>query len=117
MKKVCAAAFISLLLLLSISCSSIPEGTEKISELQKNAASMLGKEVVVVGMADTKSPLSSFRMFKLYQDSEYIWAMVPEGAEDPPQGISVRVTGLWQKKKFDIIGETYFVETTKLRME
>ncbi len=117
MKKACAAALVSLLLLLSISCSSIPAGTEKITELQKNAASKLGQEVVVVGMADNKTPLSSFKMFKLYQDNDFIWASIPEGTEEPPQGINVRVTGQVQKKKFDIVGEAYYIETTKLRME
>jgi len=117
MTKTCAAALISLLLLLSIGCSSIPEGTQKITELQKNGASMVGKEVVVVGMADNKSSMSSFKLFRLYQDNNYIWATIPEGKEEPPQGINVRVTGPLQHKKFDIIGEVYYVESTKLQME
>jgi hypothetical protein len=117
MKKVCAAALVTLLLLLSVSCSSIPAGTEKITDLQKNAASKLGKEVVVVGMADNKTPMSSFKLFKLYQESDYIWAKVPEGKEEPPQGINVRVTGPLQKQKFEIIGEIYYVDSTKLTME
>jgi hypothetical protein len=117
MKKNCAAAFISFLLLLSISCSSIPAGTEKITELQKNAASSLGKEVVVVGLAETKTPMSSFKMFKLYQDNAYIWATVPEGKEEPPQGINVRAAGPLQQKEFNVIGKVYYIETTKLTME
>ncbi len=117
MKKVCAAALVSLLLLLSISCSSIPAGTEKITDLQKNGASKLGKEVIVVGMADNRSSMSSFRLFKLYQGNDFIWAKVPEGKEEPPQGINVRVTGPLQKQKFEVIGEVYFVDSTKLAME
>ena len=117
MKKGCAAALLSLLLLLSISCSSIPAGTEKITDLQKNAASKLGKEVVVVGMVDNRSSMSSFKMFRLFQNNDYIWATVPEGKSEPPQGINVRVTGPLQQKKFDIIGEVYYIESTNLQME
>lgn len=117
MNKICAAAFISLLLLLSISCSSIPSGTERISELQKNAASKLGQEVVVVGMAETKTPLSSFKMFKVYQDNDFIWASVPEGKDEPPQGFNVRVSGPLQEKEFNIVGKVYFIESTKMTYE
>ncbi len=116
MTKVCAAALVSLLLLLSISCSSIPAGTEKITDLLKDS-SKLGKEVVVVGMADNRSTMSSFKLFKLYQGSDFIWAKVPEGKEEPPQGINVRVSGPLQKQKFDIIGEVVYVESTQLKME
>ena len=117
MKKGCAAALISLLLLLSISCSSIPAGTEKITDLQKNAASKLGQNVVVVGMADNRSSMSSFKMFKLYQNNDFIWATIPEGKEEPPQGIDVRVTGPLQQKEFNVIGKVYYIESTNLQME
>ncbi len=117
MKKLCAAAFIGLLLLLSISCSSIPAGTEKISDLQKNGASRLGQSVVVVGMADNRSAMSSFHMFKLYQDNDFIWATIPEGKEEPPQGLNVRVTGPLQQKEFNVIGKVYYIESTQLKME
>lgn len=117
MKKLYAAATIGLLLLTSFGCSSIPSGTEPIPELLKNAASRLGQEVVVVGMADTKTPMSSFRMFKLYQDQNFIWVTLPEGQEDPPQGLNVRVTGPLQEKQFELIGKVYYVEASRVRME
>ena len=117
MKKLCSAALIGFLLLISFGCSSIPSGTEPIKELQKNAASRLGQEVVVVGMAETKTPMSSFQMFKLYQDSEFLWVTLPEGQEEPPQGVNVRVTGPLQQKEFELIGKVYYIEASKVRME
>jgi hypothetical protein len=117
MKKLFAAIIVGGVLLLSFGCSSTPAGTIAISELQKNAASRLGQEVVVVGMAETKTPLSSFGMFKLFRKSDYIWVTMPEGAEEPPQGLDVRVTGTLQQKKFDLVGEVYYIEATKIRME
>jgi len=117
MKKLCSAALIGFLLLISFGCSSIPSGTESIKDLQKNAASRIGQEVIVVGMADTKTPMSSFRMFKLYQDSDFVWVTLPEGQEEPPQGINVRVTGPMQQKEFELIGKVYYLEASKVRME
>jgi hypothetical protein len=117
MKKLFAAIIVGVALLLSFGCSSTPAGTIAVSELQKTAASRLGQEVVVVGMAETKTPLSSFRMFKLFKGSDYIWVTIPEGTEEPPQGIDVRVTGTLQQKEFELIGKAYFIEATKIRME
>jgi hypothetical protein len=118
MKKPYAAAFLGLLLLFSIGCSSIPSGTERIDELLKNAASRIGQDVVVVGMADTKTPMSSFKMFKIYQkNNQNIWVLRPEGTEEPPQGVSVRVSGPLQEKEFKVIGKVYYIEATKVRME
>ncbi len=117
MKKVCAAAFVGLFLLLSISCSSVPSGTEKITDLQKNAASKVGQNVTVVGMADNRGSMSSFRLFKLYQNNNFIWARIPEGKEEPPQGFNVRVIGPLQQKEFNVIGKVYYIESTELKME
>jgi len=117
MKKIFAAACIGILLLLSISCSSVPSGTERIDELQKNAASRLGQSVVVVGMAETKTPMSSFKMFKLYQDEKNVWVKLPEGSEEPPQGVTVRVTGPLQQKEFNLIGKVYYIEANTVKME
>ncbi len=117
MRKLCAGIFIGVMLLLAFGCSSTPSGTIAISELQKTAASRLGQEVVVVGDAETKTPLSSFKMFKLFKGSDYIWVTIPEGAEEPPQAVSVRVTGTLQQKEFNIVGKVYYIEATKLRLE
>ena len=41
----------------------------------------------------------------------------PEGTEEPPQGIDVRVTGILQQKEFTIIGEVFYILATKVEME
>ena len=117
MKKLFVAGFIGLLLLLSFGCSSIPEGTEQIKELQKNPAAKLGQEIVVVGMAEVKTNMAAFKMFKVYQNNDYLWVTLPEGTEQPPQGINVRVTGPLQQKEFDLIGKVYYIAASKVRME
>jgi hypothetical protein len=117
MKKIFTAVFLGLWLLLSIGCSSIPSGTDKIEDLKKNTASMIGKNVVVVGLSETKTTLSSFRMFKISQGNNWFWVKYPEGSEEPPQGINVRVFGAIQESQFNIIGKAYFIQATKVAME
>ena len=117
MKKFFTAVFLGLWLLLSIGCSSIPSGTEKIEDLKKNAASMLGKNVVCVGLSETKTSLSSFRMFKISQGNNWFWVKYPEGAEEPPQGTTVRVFGVIQESQFNVIGKAFFIQATKVAME
>ena len=117
MKNLCTAIFLVLALLLTFGCSSIPSGTDVITDLQKKGAAAIGQNVVVVGMADNKTPLSSFRMIKLYQGQDYIWVILPEGAEEPPQGMTVRVTGTIQEKEFTVIGKAVHIEATKIAME
>jgi hypothetical protein len=117
MKNNFTAILLGLWLLLSIGCSSIPSGTDKIEDLNKNAASMIGKDVVCVGLSDTKTALSSFRMFKISQGTNWFWVKFPEGAEEPPQGIRVRVFGKIQESQFNIIGKAYFIQATKVAME
>jgi len=117
MKKTFTAAFLGLWLLFSIGCSSIPSGTDKIEDLNKNTASMLGKNVVVVGLSETKTALSSFRMFKISQGNNWFWVKYPEGGEEPPQGTTVRVSGAIQESQFNIIGKAYFIQATKVGME
>jgi len=116
MKKL-SIAVLGLWLLFSFGCSSTPSGTISIGDIQKNAAERIGQNVVVVGMADTRTPLSSFRMFKLYDGNRYLWVTLPQSAEEPPQGISVRVSGTLQQKEFNIIGKVYYIESTKVAME
>jgi hypothetical protein len=116
MKKL-SMAVLGLWLLFSFGCSSTPPGTISIGDIQKNVAERIGQNVVVVGMADTRTPLSSFRMFKLYDGNQYLWVTLPQSAEEPPQGISVRVSGTLQQKEFNIIGKVYYIESTKVAME
>ena len=117
MNKTFTAVFLGLCLLLSIGCSSIPSGTDKIEDLKKNAASMIGKNVVVVGLSETKTSLSSFRMFKISQGNNWFWVKFPEGSEEPPQGTTVRVSGAIQESQFNIIGKAFFIQATRVAME
>jgi hypothetical protein len=117
MKKICTAVLLGLWLLFSIGCSSTPSGTEKIANLLKDPESILGKEVVCVGLAETKTSLSSFRMFKLFDGGSFIWVKFPESVEEPPQGYKVRVHGMLLQGEFNIIGKTYYIEANKISME
>ncbi len=117
MKKLCTAVFLSLSLLFLLSCSSTPPGTVSIADILKNTAERLGQNVVVVGMAETKTSHSSFNMFKLYDDSRNIWVTLPESQSMPPQGMKVRVTGTIQQKEFTIIGEVFYIDATGVTME
>jgi hypothetical protein len=117
MTRLYTAIFLVLSLLLSFGCSSIPSGTERIADLQKNGAARIGQSVVIVGMADNKTPLSSFRIIKVYQNEDFIWVVLPEGAEEPPQGMNIRVAGTFQQKEFSVIGKVFCIEATKITME
>ncbi len=117
MKKLSTAVLLGLWLFIALGCSSTPPGTISVGDIQKNPAERLGQNVVVVGMADTRTPLSSFRMFKLYNGTQSIWVTLPESAEEPPQGITVRVTGTLQQKEFTVIGKSFYIEATKVAME
>jgi hypothetical protein len=117
MKKLITAVLIGIWLLFSISCSSTPAGTEKIANLLKDPESILGKEVVTVGIAETKTSLSTFHMFQLFDDGAYIWVKYPESVEEPPQGIRVRVFGNLLQGQFTVIGKVYYIEASKVAME
>jgi hypothetical protein len=73
--------------------------------------------VIVVGSVENKTSLSSFKMFKLYNGTDFIWVTRPEGIEEPPQGYKVRVTGTIQQKEFTIVGKAFYIEATKIAME
>ena len=117
MKKLLAAVLIGIWLLFSIGCSSTPTGTDKIANLLKDPESILGKDVVTVGTAETKTPLTTFRMFKLYDGATYIWVKYPQTVEEPPQGIQVRVFGKLLQGEFTVIGKVYYIEADKVAME
>ena len=117
MKKFFTTAFLGLWLLSSLGCSSIPEGTVAIRDLMADPEEQLGVEIELVGMAETRTQMSSFGMFKLYQDNDYVWVTLPEDTEEPPQGIDVRVYGVLQQKEFTVIGEVYYILATKVAME
>jgi hypothetical protein len=117
MKKLYAATIIGVMLLLSFGCSSTPSGTIAINELNQSMASKLGQDVVVVGEAETKTQLSSFKMFKIFRGNDNVWVAIPEGTEEPPQAVKVRVSGKVQQKEFNLVGKIYYIEATKIRME
>jgi len=117
MKKFFTTAFLGLWLLSSLGCSSIPEGTVSIRDLMANPEEQLGLEIELVGMAEIRTQMSSFSMFKLYQDNDSVWVLLPEDTEEPPQGIKVRVSGILQQKEFTVIGEVYYMLATKVAME
>lgn len=117
MKRSCTAVLLVVSLLLISGCSSIPSGTDAIRDLQKKGKDAIGQNVIVVGMADTKTPLSSFRAIKIYQDQDFIWVALPQGVEEPPQGLNVRVTGTIQEREFPVVGKVLCVEATKIMME
>jgi hypothetical protein len=116
MRKLCTMLILGAFLF-SLGCSSVPSGTEAIGDIQKNGAQRIGQNVVVVGMAETKTPMSSFKMFKIYDDQKYIWVSIPESIPMPPQGVSVRVTGALQQNDFNVIGKIVYIDATKVAME
>jgi hypothetical protein len=117
MKKVFAAVFLGLWLVISLGCSSTPPGTISIEDIQKNAQERLGQNVVVVGKTEVRTQLASYKMFQLYSGDKNIWFSQPEGAEEPPQGTKVRVTGTLKEAEYSITGKIIYIEATKLVME
>ena len=117
MKKKLTAVLLGLSLLFLIGCSSTHEGTDSHKAIAKNPEEKLGKEVVVVGKADTKTALASFNMFKLYGEGENLWIKYPDSIEEPPQGVYVRVFGTLKQEEVNIVGTVYFIDATKIVME
>jgi hypothetical protein len=117
MKKLGTAVILCMWLLFSLSCSSTPSGTMSIGDIQSKGTEKLGQNVVVVGLAETGSVMSSFRMFRVYDGGDFLWVVFPESVVMPPQGAKVRVTGLVQQKEFTGIGKTLYIDATKVMME
>ena len=116
MKKIGAIAFL-LWLLLSFGCSSTPPGTDKISDLQANAASRLGQNVTVVGIAETKTNFSSMNLFKVFEGGKSIWVQRSEETEEPPQGYKIRVVGTLQEKEVNALGKILCIDAQSVLME
>ena len=115
MKKLCTAAVLGLWILFSIGCSSTPPGTVSVDDVQK--PDHVGQNVVVVGMAETKTSMSSFRMFQLFNGQKSLWVELPPSTEMPPQGVNVRVSGTLQQKDYSVIGKVYCIQASKVAME
>ena len=122
MKKIPTAILFGLLMTAFIGCSSVPEGTVAIKDLQKNIEQQIGQKVVVVGSVDTGVPgMSAVRLFRLYKGNDAVWVYIPEGEIAPPQGVRVRVSGVISKKDFSAgVGERVYIEAdtpSGIRME
>jgi len=119
MKKFCVAVFLSVLLLITLSCSSTPPGTLAIDDISAREAELIGQNVVVVGTAEIRTNLSTFNMFKVYQRGDFIWVSFnPDEVTMPPQGLDIRVTGTLGKKKFTTIpDEQLYIDATSVAME
>jgi hypothetical protein len=104
-------------LLLSLSCSSTPPGTDKISDLLDSGTSRFGQTVTLVGTAETKTGFSSEKLFKLFDGSKSIWVERNEETEEPPQGIKVRVVGTFQEKDFNVLGKQKCIVAKSVSME
>ena len=115
MKKLCTGAILGLWLLFAIGCSSTPSGTISVSDAQK--PERVGQNVVVVGMAETKTSMSTFRMFQLFNGQKAIWVELEPSTEMPPQGVDVRVSGTLQQKNYNVIGKVYCIQDAKVKME
>ena len=118
MKTLCLAAFLTVCLLGAMGCSSTPSGTVSVADVIKNEKELLGKNVVVVGLAETQTTMSAFNMFKVYNKGENIWVTFPETASMPPQGMKVRVDGTLKRQKFTAIPEEQlYIEAIKFSLE
>jgi hypothetical protein len=117
MKKLFTASFLGLWLLLSFGCSSTPSGTIKLTDLLEKGDQALGQDVAVIGMAEIRTQLSSFQMFRLFDGGKSIWVVKPESVSMPPQGAKIRVSGVFGKKEFKLVGNVFYIEALKVGIE
>ena len=110
---------LGLLMMFFAGCSSAPEGTIAIKELQNTIEQRIGQEVVSVGSVDTNvGGMSITKLFRLYRGNDAVWASIPEGEPAPPQGVRVRVTGVVKAGEFQGgIGRVVYIEAKSIRME
>jgi len=119
MKMFSISLSLSLLFLVFAGCSSAPEGTVAIKDIQRTIEQQIGQKVVVVGTVDNNvGGMSITNLFRLYKGNDAVWASVPEGIPDPPQGVRVRVTGVIAEKDFPGgIGRRVYIESQSIAME
>jgi len=119
MKKLSIAIPLGLLLMFFAGCSSAPDGTVAIKDLQRTIEQQIGQKVVVVGAVDTSAGgISITKLFRLYKGNDAVWASIPEDASTPPQGVRVRVTGVIAEKDFPGgIGRRVYIESQSINME
>lgn len=119
MKKFSIALPSVLFLMIFIGCSSTPEGTVAIKELQQNIEQQIGQKVVVVGSVDTSvEGISITGLFRLYKGNDAVWVSILEGEPVPPQGLRVRVAGVVAEKDFSAgIGRRVYIKSQTIKME
>jgi len=119
MEKISLAIPLVLLLLVVAGCSSAPEGTISLKDLQQTIEQRIGEKVVAVGTVDTSTAgMSTTGLFRLYKGNDFIWARVPDGESAPPQGVRVRVTGVVTENEFSGgIGRKVYIDSESVRME
>jgi hypothetical protein len=119
MKRFSIAIPLGLLLMIFVGCSSTPEGTVAIKDLQQTIEQQIGQKVVVVGSVDTSAGgVSITRLFRLYKGNDAVWVSIPENEPTPPQGVRVRVTGVVSEKDFPGgIGRRVYIESQSINME
>ena len=119
MKKFSIAIPFGLLLMVFAGCSSTPEGTVAIKDLQQNIEQMIGQKVVVVGAVDTSvGGVSITGLFRLYKGNDAVWVSIPDRGVTPPQGVRVRVTGVVAENEFPAgIGRRVYVDSQSIMME
>ena len=119
MKKISTAILLGSLLIILAGCSTTPEGTVALKDLQRNIEQQIGQKVVVVGNADVRIPgMASHGLFRLYKGYDAVLVTVPEGEKDPPQGARVRVTGVIAEEEFSGgIGRKVYINAQSVRME
>lgn len=105
-------------ILITPGCSSTPPGTIPIGDLVEKEAELLDRNVVVVGIAETVSAMSSFNMFRVYNRGDYVWVVFPDTLSMPPQGEKIRVGGKLGRKKFSGISkEQLYIDATSVSLE
>jgi len=119
MKKFSIAIPLGLLLMVFAGCSSAPEGTVAVKDLQRTIEQQIGQKVVVVGSVDTSvAGMSITGLFRLYKGTDAVWASIPTGTDAPPQGVRVRVTGVVAEQDFPAgVGRRVFIKSESVKME
>lgn len=119
MKKISMIFPLGLLLMICVGCSSAPEGTVSVKDLQKTIEQRIGQEVVVVGTVDLNDKnLSVVKLFKLYKGSDVVIVSMPEDDVLPPQGLLSRVKGVVAEDEFAAgVGRKVYIKASSVKLE
>ena len=119
MKKLYVAVVLCVGILLVCGCSSTPPGGVSVKDIREKESELLGQNVIVVGRADTKTPMKDLKLFYLYEDFDKVWVELPKDAlAMPPQAEKIRVEGTLRKKKFTALpDEQVYIEATVVDLQ